>query len=89
MRVTFKDEVQGLKRIKDCSCIYCGHNIDNHSYKGCKVWRCKCELMSSDVIATNNRYEVILNIRRANATSGEYSGQIVPDLTGMDALKRW
>ena len=25
----------------------------------------------------------------ANATSGEYSGQIVPDLTSMDALKRW
>lgn len=25
----------------------------------------------------------------ANATQGEYSNQIVPDLTAMDALKRW
>jgi hypothetical protein len=25
----------------------------------------------------------------AHATTGEYSSQIVPDLTAMDALKRW
>jgi len=25
----------------------------------------------------------------AHATQGEYSNQIVPDLTAMDALKRW
>lgn len=25
----------------------------------------------------------------ANATTGPYSSQIVPDLTAMDALKRW
>jgi hypothetical protein len=25
----------------------------------------------------------------ANATQGEWSGQIVPDLLAMDALKRW
>lgn len=25
----------------------------------------------------------------ANATTGEYSNQIVPDLTAMDAIKRW
>lgn len=25
----------------------------------------------------------------AHATQGEYSTQIVPDLTAMDALKRW
>ncbi len=25
----------------------------------------------------------------AHATTGEYSGQVVPDLTAMDALKRW
>lgn len=25
----------------------------------------------------------------ANATTGEYSNQIVPDLTAMDALQRW
>lgn len=25
----------------------------------------------------------------ANATQGKYSNQIVPDLTAMDALKRW
>lgn len=24
-----------------------------------------------------------------NATRGEYSGQIVPDLTALEALKRW
>jgi len=25
----------------------------------------------------------------ANATQGEYSNQVVPELTAMDALKRW
>ena len=25
----------------------------------------------------------------ANATTGEHSSQVVPDLTAMDALKRW
>ena len=25
----------------------------------------------------------------ANATTGKYSGQVVPDLTAMDAVKRW
>ncbi len=25
----------------------------------------------------------------ANATQGKWSGQVVPDLTAMDALKRW
>lgn len=25
----------------------------------------------------------------AHATTGKYSGQIVPDLTAMDAVKRW
>lgn len=25
----------------------------------------------------------------SHATTGEHSGQIVPDLTAMDALKRW
>ncbi|KKN21275.1 hypothetical protein LCGC14_0927060 [marine sediment metagenome] len=67
MRETFKDMDEGTKRIKDSCCVHCGHNIDNHTYNGCRVWRCKCELMASDVLAINSRYGITFNVLRAES----------------------
>lgn len=37
---------------QDITCKDCGHDIDNHSYKGCHVKKCKCKLKPSDVMTT-------------------------------------
>jgi len=34
-------------------CPNCGHNIDNHGYKGCSVKRCKCKLFPSAIVISN------------------------------------
>ncbi len=34
---------------QDIICQNCTHDIDNHSYKGCLVIKCKCESMPSDI----------------------------------------
>ncbi len=38
---------------KFLECVNCGHNIDNHNYKGCAVKRCHCKIMPSQIIIGN------------------------------------
>jgi len=42
------EQTTGPKR--DIKCKKCGHDIDNHSFKGCLVKKCKCRLKPSDVV---------------------------------------
>lgn len=45
-------QIQG-RDPKFLECINCGHNIDNHSYKGCAVKKCHCKIMPSQIIIGN------------------------------------
>lgn len=37
---------------QDVVCKDCWHDIDNHSYKGCLVKRCKCKTRPSEIART-------------------------------------
>lgn len=41
--------LENLPKDRMYSCVNCGHDIDNHSYKGCLVEKCDCKLRPSQV----------------------------------------
>lgn len=38
-----------LTNSTDIKCQFCGHDIDNHTYSGCLVVKCKCKNTPSSI----------------------------------------